>query len=757
MNKNDVDNLFCVSVVAHMKRLLTGRDFVGAVECFEANRSQIDTQVGGSVAGQFLHLAAQAYASLTNYTAALKMARTAQSYVASSGDSLLLAEIFVTLGGILRDRGEHAEALKAYRDAESIFRRNDYPEGQARALNHLAGLFFRRTEYRNALSVLMDAVVIAKQLDDRQKLAFMMGNIGRIHTFMGDFAEAEKHLRINVELSSELGDDLETLRAHLSLGYLQLQRAEYSAARLEFKQAEELLVTANSPRDEIILMTYVGELEYRAGSFEDAQAVLQNALERAELIASGTTLAGRVRRQLAELHVRTGNYRLARKLAVRAGAIMEQAGEQVELGAVKKLMAQIAGAEQKRPSQARQAEARNLFLQALDTLDVAGVRFEKAEALVAAGSSVVFDVRKRLTYLFRAEEFYTRSGLTGKLDEVRRLINDLGRFERSPQAEAQPVAANPKYDYLTSCEAIKQIKSQLPRLTRPDLPVLITGETGVGKDHLARYFHSLVRPDGPFVAINCASVPDTLLESELFGYRRGAFTGAHGDKKGMFEAAHTGIFFLDEIGDMPLALQAKLLGVLESREITPLGGIAPIKIDFILVAATNQKLEEMVAEGSFRRDLYYRLSGINYHLPPLRERMEDIPLLLEYFMIRRNLLVPGQTPSPDLVQQFLAHDWPGNIRELDNAVNRLEIMSQSVADGDLNELARSILNPEAPPLAETGLFNRVEEFERKLIVEALLAARGNKSEAARMLGIHEATVRTKLKRYGISPEGSAVA
>lgn len=753
MRKHDEGITFCDSVVSHLRALLTRRDFVGAVECYEANKGHIDTEAGGLGAGEFLHLAAQAFASLTNYPAALRAARTAQALVTAKGDSLPLAEIFITLGGILRDRGELAEAQKAYRDAESIFRRNDCPEGQSRALNHLAGLYFRRTDYRNALTVLMDAVHIARKLDDRQKLAFMMGNIGRLHTFMGDFTEAEKHLKINIELSDELGDDLETLRAHLSLGYVFMQQAEYRQAEQEFEQAGLLVAAVNSPRDEVILLTYLGELKYRVGQNEVSRDLLRKALEKAELIGSGTTLAGRAMRHLAELYVRTGEYRLARKLAARAVGIMEQADEMVELGALKKLLAQVAGSERRPLGRRRSAEARKLFRRAIDILDESGVRWEKAETLVVAGSSEAFDERKRLTYLFRAEEFYARNGITTKLEEVSRLINDLGRFSEQRATVHVKMSDRPELDYLTYCDEIKRIKQQLPMLTRPDLPILITGETGVGKDHLARYYHSVIRPDGPYVAVNCASVPETLLESELFGYHKGAFTGADRNKKGLFEAAHGGVFLLDEIGDMPLLLQAKLLGVLESRKVTPLGGTSQIDIDIILIAATNHILEEMVELGTFRRDLYYRLSGITYHLPPLRERKEDIPLLLEHFMIRRGLLAPGQQPSPDLVRQFLAHDWLGNIRELDNMVNRLEVMSQSVADGDLQEVARSILEPEAAVCSSNGLFDRVEQFERQLITEALLAARGNKSEAARMLGIHEATVRTKLKRYGIRLEG----
>jgi len=754
MKQHDVDNVFCVSAAAHMRALLARRDFVGAVQCYETQWSQIDTEAGGTQAGEILHLAAQAYASLTNYAAALKAARAAQTLVARVGDSLLLAEVFLTLGGVLRDRGELTEAQKAYRDAESIFRRNDCPEGQSRALNHLAGLHFRRADYRNALAVLMDAVEIARRLDDRRKLAYMMGNIGRLHTFMGDFAEAEKHLNINIQMSGELGDDLETLRAHLSLGYVHLQRADYDQAEQEFAQANILLAAVPSPRDEAIYLTYLGELQYRTGQYQESGKVLRRALEKAEAIASGSTLAARVMRHMAELSVRIGDFRQASRLAARAITIMERNDEKTELGALKKIMAQATVGDAATLTARQAAEARDLFQGAIALLDESGVRWEKAEALVAAGSSVAFENRKRLTYLFRAEEFYARNRLRTRQEDVSRLIDALGPFSPVPHENITQPAADLEVDYLTKCESIERIKNQLPLLTRADLPVLITGETGVGKDRLARYYHSQVRPRGPYVAINCASVPETLLESELFGYHRGAFTGADHNKKGLFEVASGGVCLLDEIGDMPLMLQAKLLGVLESRKITPLGGTRQVEIDIILIAATNRNLEQMVEQGTFRRDLYYRLSGITFTLPPLRQRREDIPLLLEHFMERRGLLKPGQRASMELVQQFLAYDWPGNIRELGNIVSRLEIMSHSVAEGQLHELARSILTPEHPAEITAGLFERVEKFERSLISEALLAAGGNKSEAARLLGVHEATVRTKLKRYGISQESS---
>jgi len=736
---------FCNSVATYMESLLEKRDFAGSIQYFEANRKLVD-EVGGSWAGAMLHRVARAYASFTNYKAALKAARTAQALAGARGDSLLLAEIFVTLGTILRDSNELVEAQKAFRDAESIFRRNDCMEGQSRALNQLAGLYFRQTDFRNALTVLMDAVGIARKLKDDRKLAFMMGNIGRLQTFMGDFSEAEKHLQINIDLSEQNGDQLEIARARLSLAYIHIQQAAFDQAEHELELAYPLIAALNARREEVIYLTYLGELQYRAGRNDESRTTLETALALAEEAATGTSLAGHVMRHLAELHVRREDFRLARKFAARATVIMNEVGDKVELGALTKVQALVAASENQQP------KARKLFRKAIDLLDESGVRWEKVEALVKAGESEVFAERQRMTYLFRAEEFYARSRLKARQEDVSRLISDLGTF--NPSGQGVPIASpsSLKNNYLTACPEIKRIKKQLPMLARADIPILITGETGVGKDHLTRYFHSLTRPDKPYVAINCASVPETLLESELFGYRKGAFTGADGNKRGLFEAANGGLLLLDEIGDMPLSLQAKLLGVLERRKVMPLGGTSEVDIDVILVAATNRNLEEMVEQGTFRRDLYYRLSGITFHLPPLRERKQDIPLLLEHLMRKRELLTEGKQLPTELVRQFIDYDWPGNIRELDNRVKRLEVMAQMVAEGDLVEVARSIFGGDDPESETANLFDRVEQFERQLITEALLAARGNKSQAARLLGVHEATVRTKLKRYEIQSE-----
>ncbi|MFH1374849.1 MAG: sigma 54-interacting transcriptional regulator [bacterium] len=734
----------------YMACLIQKRDFTAAVKFYEDNRVELEA-AAGAPAGSVLRHAAEAYASLSNYPTALKTARLAQNRVAQEGDSRDLAETFLTLGGILRDMCEFKEAEKAFRDAESIFRRQDSPEGQSRALNLLAGLFYKQSDYRNALSVLTDAVEIIRKLGDERKLAYMMGNIGRIHTFLGDFSKAEEHLQMNVDLSGELGDTSETIRAGIALGYVYIRQDRFSEAEQMLDKADRQIAALNGRRNEVISLTYRGELYYRWGRLPEAQQALDSARRLAEEITPNTTLTARVLRHLAELHLLKQEFSAARQCASKAMAIMDRAGNSVEIGALLRIKAVIAEAD------GNESEGREYFAQALELIRESGVRFELARTLVQAGQSNLFPDRQRLVYLFRAEEFYRRHALTAGIQEVEKIINGIDYPLTSSVADPTTgsVGRVNSNDYLTACPVIKRFLSQLPAIGRSDLPLLLTGETGVGKDHLARHYHSLVRPQAPLVAVNCASFPETLLESELFGYRRGAFTGADSDKPGLFVTANQGVLYLDEIGDMPLVLQAKLLGVLETRRVMPLGSTEEVQLDIKLVVATNNNLEEKVDRGEFRRDLFYRLSGFAFHLPALRERKEDIPLLLAHFMANSRLLKSNGPPPTELVHQFIEHNWPGNTRELLNKVRQLEVMVELVKEGDLVELSRSIFSPEREQVAQS-LFERVEQLERRMIVEALLASRGNKSEAARMLGIHEATIRTKVRRYQINLEGGVV-
>ena len=346
---------------------------------------------------------------------------------------------------------------------------------------------------------------------------------------------------------------------------------------------------------------------------------------------------------------------------------------------------------------------------------------------------------------FDLEEFRV---IVSKALEIRRLRSELLTLRQRYGGEV------PSHEIIGTSPAIWEIISLIGKISAtPRTSVLIQGESGTGKERVAQaiHYHS-GRRDFPLVKINCSTIPENLMESELFGFRRGSFTGADSNRQGLFLAANGGVLFLDEIGDMPLSLQAKLLGVLERRKVLPLGSTREIDLDVKLVVATNQNLEEMVETGTFRRDLFYRISGINFEIPPLRDRKEDIPLLLDHFMKRGMLRGKRDSLPAELVAKFIEYDWPGNTRELANKVTRLEVMAEMVSEGDLAELAHSMFAAETDA-TERSLFEKVEQFERQLITEAMLAAGGNKSKAARILGVHEATVRTKLKRLQINQEG----
>ncbi len=286
--------------------------------------------------------------------------------------------------------------------------------------------------------------------------------------------------------------------------------------------------------------------------------------------------------------------------------------------------------------------------------------------------------------------------------------------------------------------------------------VLILGASGTGKELIARGIHQNgQRSKAPLVPVNCGGIPETLLESELFGYKKGAFTGADRNKKGLFQEAEGGTIFLDEIGELPLGLQVKLLRVLQENEIRPIGDSRSMKIDVRVVAATAKKLEEEVHKGTFRQDLYYRLNVLTIKLPPLKQRTEDIPLLCKHFLHRFNKILGKEVKglTPDAMAQLLGYHWPGNVRELENVLERAMIIaddSQLSAEHLFLEQTRE--GPEnQTPFAFEGLSIKTAHkvVEKDLIIRALQETGGNRTRAARLLEISHPSLLSKMKAYAI--------
>ncbi len=292
--------------------------------------------------------------------------------------------------------------------------------------------------------------------------------------------------------------------------------------------------------------------------------------------------------------------------------------------------------------------------------------------------------------------------------------------------------------------------------------ILITGETGTGKELVAKAIHhNSPRRRQRFVALNCGAVPETLLEAELFGHVRGAFTGAVANRQGRLEQAHKGTFFLDEVGTMSASVQAKLLRTLQEREFERVGDAQPVRVDVRVIAATNSDLAKMVADGSFRQDLFYRLNVIPIHLPPLRDRREDVPLLTQSFLQKiGRALAPPRTEvvfSQDAMRLMMAFDWPGNVRQLENVVERALALTPGRPQIDADDLPPEIREPDGGPgdadtaLPEGGvdLRRRLRDVEREMIRRALDRAGGNKHQAAQLLGVKRTTLVEKAKRLGL--------
>ena len=318
--------------------------------------------------------------------------------------------------------------------------------------------------------------------------------------------------------------------------------------------------------------------------------------------------------------------------------------------------------------------------------------------------------------------------------------------ERLPQGRA----------FIGESVEIRKVKDMIGRIAQTNSSVLVTGESGTGKEVVARTIHEQSPvSSGPFVAINIGGVPENLLESELFGYEKGAFTGAVGRKSGMFELANGGTLFLDEIGDMPYPLQVKILRVLQERSITRLGGTQPMPINARIVCATNKDLEEMVREGKFREDLFFRLNVVRIHIPPLRERKDDIPLLSTWIIKKLNTNMGRHFSglTPEAMEKLKSYDFYGNIRELENILERAAIFS----DGDLItaeniELRGDVLRHDARKAPEASLDTEgmsLKEVEKQAIEKALRRWEGNRTKAANELGITRRTLITKIEEYDL--------
>jgi Nif-specific regulatory protein len=333
-------------------------------------------------------------------------------------------------------------------------------------------------------------------------------------------------------------------------------------------------------------------------------------------------------------------------------------------------------------------------------------------------------------------------------EEQSRLLEENERLQSQLQERFRPS------NIVGNSKGMQTVYDLIAQVSRSDTTVLIRGESGTGKELVAHAIHfNSLRSAKPFIKVNCGALPESVVESELFGHEKGAFTGAIATRKGRFELAHGGSIFLDEIGDLSPTTQIKLLRVLQEREFERVGGTATLKTDVRVIAATNRDLEELISEGIFRQDLYYRLDVFPIHVPPLRDRKTDIPLLADFFVekyskVNHKNIRRVATPAIDML---MTYHWPGNVRELENCIERAVLLSSNhVIHG--HHLPPTLQTAEASGTMPSGTLERMlDNIERDIIIDALKAARGNKAKAARALGISERIMGLRVRKHGIDP------
>jgi DNA-binding NtrC family response regulator len=373
----------------------------------------------------------------------------------------------------------------------------------------------------------------------------------------------------------------------------------------------------------------------------------------------------------------------------------------------------------------------------LDLLPIIKKEWPEAEVIMLTGHAtydVAVEATKRGAFHFQEKPFDPES-----------LLN---LVKRALEIRSLREAVSMNSNAIFQCEAMKAVVRTVRRVAASDVSILITGESGTGKEVIADLLHSASpRASGPLIKINCAALPRELIESELFGSVKGAFTGAHTDREGLFRQAEGGTLLLDELSEMPIDTQSKLLRVLQEKEVRPVGGRTSYKTDCRIIAATNRKPEEAIRDGKLREDLFYRISAVSVHLPPLRERREDIlPLanaFLKRFSAQANRDIAGY--SPEAAERLRAFDWPGNVRQLQNEVQRAVLL----CEGKMVESADLSITAAASESGGDTSFTLLEGVERNTIVQMLKETGGNKLETAKRLGIGRQTLYNKIKAYGI--------
>lgn len=736
--------------------------------------------------GFLSYLLAVSLHGLDRYDEALSESERAYELLRNTAENDKVGKVHLLRGLIYSDLGNLRKSELEFRDAVADFRRARDKKGISDGYNELARIRFIRGEYKKAVECLTECLAHHDETHQKETRAKVLANLARIHIRMGNYRQADAYLAAATRLYEEIGNKIGVCNGLLSLGYLWFQRRCFGKARECYERALKLIPENTFTRQRAVYDEYVGELELEQRNHTKAEKHFLEAIDIGERIADGSTIVSQSHRLLAQLRIAQERYVEALVCCKKGMKVARSLPERIEIGAIRRVAAQVYSA------RGDIETARKNFKKSISILEEIGAKPELGKTHLEALKSKVFDRVDRVARFAKSREIFKELGSdyhlgqasfaysvllfeNGQYDEAAAHVQEAERlFKKSNErddlgsvlelkgrirktlGEVSSLYASSRND-----EDLPEIETQDPRVEElrreaikfkdSDEPILLTGETGTGKDRWAKAIHEASnRHKGPFVKVNCAGIPEHLLESELFGHRKGAFTGACIDREGKFEAANGGTIFLNEIDCLSGPLQAKILDSIEDKEITRLGENRPRKVDIRVITATSKDLREEVDKGNFREDLYQRVNVVELRLPPLRERKHDIIILIRRFLAEfgvKQEASRGLEKSPQF-KYLLSYSWPGNIRELWKGVKRVvQVLKPFDRQRFIEELSKWI-RARSQRADKNTLKWRTAQRERRETLKTVEACDGDKREAARLLGISLPTLYRKLNGYG---------
>lgn len=770
--------------------LIEHGDFAQALQEIQKTERGLGAKLSPEEKGHMYYLTSVSLYHLGRYKEALAKAKLALEIFKDTSENKKVAQIQDILGRINLSLGDLKNADLYARDAITTYRRIGELAETVKSYNRLARIYFIKCDLKKSIECLNEAKELSEKVGDFKTNALIHGNLGRVYTLIGEWEQAEKNLETSLSFNQRDGDELNLCKDLLSLGFVTCLHRNFHRSKELLSRAFELAQKNSYLRELVIYHEYMGELCFHQGRYREVDDHYDQIINMWENAAPDGDMISQTYRLLAELRMVQKRHNEALTWCQKSLEVSKSLGEKIEEGAAYRILGQIYSAKGEKEKSAE------YFLNSISYLQHVGAKYELVKTYLEAGRSKAFDYYKRLGFLSNAESLFRDLKSKYHLGLVNLAISDLlieqkdhgsaqvflaeaeRLFKESNDAKELRQVANSRQaieealfqsriiaksdgkvtfdNVVTQNTEMREIIEKLRQIKDYDINILLEGETGTGKDLIAKAIHySSRRKDKRFVAVNCAALPESLLENELFGHKKGAYTGADRDQPGLFEEAEGGTLYLDQAEEIPTSTQVKLLRAIEEKEINRLGETRPRKIDVRIISSSIDDLRQVVKDGKFRQDLYFRLNTFDIKIPPLKERKEDIPLLVKHFLKEYGVEEKRikEFERNGTIKRFLGYSWPGNVRELENEIKRMMVLAQA-GDNDPSgfiseKLAQSPSNQAISN--EVSLFCQVAEFEKEKIIEALKQCNWIKLRAARLLGIPEATIRNKIKKYKISP------